>query len=93
MVRTEIKVQFGDGTMACPGKSSPLPSEVVGQTRTGTKKDHRDRITQDKGTTVGFSNMNKVKAGRGCVTRQVKASKSKDAQRENYLTQQEEVEG
>lgn len=82
IVLTEIKMQFADGIMVCPGKSSLLPSEMVAQTRTGTGKDHRDSIVQDK----GFSDMNKMKTERGCLTRQVKVSKSEDAQRGHYLT-------
>lgn len=63
-----------------------MPSEMVGQTRTGTKKDRRDSIAQDEGRRVGFSNTNKMKAERGRVTRQVEGSKSEDAQRGDYLT-------
>jgi len=48
MVLTEMDTQFADGTVVCPGKSSLLP-EMVAQTMTGTKKDHRDLMAQDKG--------------------------------------------
>lgn len=53
--------------------------------RTRKEKEHGDVVIQDKARPAWFSDLSKAKVKEGHATRQIKVSKSEDAQRENYL--------